>query len=920
MAPRHNGAGAFYGWLETGPVERQHERCYGRDMGVMVTLPGSHRLLAVRVAWVLILLAAGGCARQKPAQVTPAQAASEGGNEARAVLSPVVGYFEPSWGDSSGADGKGGVRLLVNGDKRLPLVESSVDMPAPGDEPTTQRPDWLLFDGPDGQSVALDFEWVTTPADKFYGKAWAGGGLAFNPSWEAIDATGARALVLWAKSSTEGIELSIGLHSASKAKGKEATGQVQLSSHGTEGPLGTTWRRFVIPLTAFPEIEQVDLSGLQQVMFNLTGGYPENERVQVSIDNVYLTSSELVSAVSKLGYLVVRDGVLLAWDSSASSVRQYRIVVNGAPVLSVPAKARSAFLPNDSVPAGQVEIQLQPEGPASPPATLTLTRRTLRSQSARVTLKDPQHQISPYIFGANWSDVSKLTDMGASVRRWGGNRTTKYNWKQDVDSAGSDWYYLNDDGVPQGTPESDKRYYRFIAETLHAGVDVNFTIPISDWIAKANPGGTRLCSFPTRLFPDQESTDGQGCGNGIRANGEKIWGNDPRLSMVENSVALQREFVKSVVRHFGTASSGGVKFYSMDNEPGLWMHTHRDTMPKGVSAARLAELNLAYARAVKSNDPSAQVIGFSAWGVMELAGSNLDFTPPGPEGYKRESQHDGERYRERKQHGGDSQFVYLLKQFRNAEARSGQRLIDVIDIHWYPELYAKNSQGEQHRIVADVPFDAKFAKAQWEALREWYDPKFKLAPSFESWTHGENAKYLWDPHHPVIPALKAILARYYPGTKLAINEYDTGSRSHYHGALLRAAALGIFMQEDVYMASHWFEAEPNQFIYFAHKLYGNYDDRGSRVQGAFVPSQSTNPDLLTFAAKQGTKTWLVLINKNPAERIATSVSLDRAPGQFKTYTLAQSLGLRLLERRAKSQARSVELELEPYTAMLVVFG
>ena len=890
-------------------------------MGIMLFMRAMRSCAPAGTALTLGLLAGfGGCTRQEPAKLAPTTAAPEADAGGEALVNPIVGFFDPSWGDSSGADGKGGVRLLVNDDKRLPLVKSSFDEPRRGDEGTAKRPEWLLFHGPEGQSVALDFEWITTPSDKFYGKAWAGGGLAFNPSWQAIDATNARALVLWAKSSVEGIELSLGLHSASKARGKEATGQVNLANHAPDGPLGTTWRRFVIPFAAFPDIEQVDLSSLQQIIFNLTGGYPENERVQVSIDNVYLTGSELVSSIAKLGYLAVSEGILLAWDSNESSAPQYRIHIDGAPVLSVPAKAGTALLPNDSLPPGKVEIQVKPDGLPSPPATLTVTRRSVGRQSARVTLGKPAHIVSPYIFGANWDEISKLVDMGVSVRRWGGNRTTKYNWKQDVDSAGSDWYYLNDEGVPKGTPESQKRYYRFIQETLRAGVDVNFTIPISDWIAKANPGGTRFCSFPTSLYPEQESTDGQGCGNGVRANGDKIWGNDPRLAMVENSVALQREFVKSVVGNFGKASAGGVKFYSMDNEPGLWMHTHRDTMPKGVSAARLAELNLAYAGAVKSVDPSAQVIGFSAWGVMELAGSNLDYTPAGPEGYKREAQRDAERFRERKQHGGDSQFIYLLEQFQKAEARAGRRLIDVVDIHWYPELYAKDSRGEQHRVVADIPFDAKFAAAQWAALREWYDPSFRLAPLFESWTHGENAQYLWDPHHPVIPALKAMLARHYPGTKLAINEYDSGSRSHYHGALLRAAALGIFMQEDVYMASHWFEAEPSQFIYFAHKLYGNYDDRGSRVRGAFVPSQSSNPDLLTFAAKRGTTTWLVLINKSPAERIRASLALGAAPGEFKTYTLAQSLGLRLLERRAKGQAGVVELDLEPYTATLVVFG
>ena len=71
--------------------------------------------------------------------------------------------------------------------------------------------------------------------------------------------------------------------------------------------------------------------------------------------------------------------------------------------------------------------------------------------------------------------------------------------------------------------------------------------------------------------------------------------------------------------------------------------------------------------------------------------------------------------------------------------------------------------------------------------------------------------------------LTKLIETHYPGTKLAINEYDTGSREHYHGALIRAAALGIFMQENLYMAQNWHQTDDTKFIYFAQKLYGNYD-------------------------------------------------------------------------------------------------
>jgi hypothetical protein len=342
-------------------------------------------------------------------------------------------------------------------------------------------------------------------------------------------------------------------------------------------------------------------------------------------------------------------------------------------------------------------------------------------------------------------------------------------------------------------------------------------------------------------------------------------------------------------------------------------------MARGVTAEKLAELNVQYAKAVKAVDPAAKVIGFGAWGMLELAGSNEDYFPPGADGYKRQKENvkESDKFREKKKHGGDSQLVYLLKRFKQAETEQGKRLIDVVDIHWYPELYGKNSKGEKHRVMDDVPYDKVFAPLQWESLREWWDPNFKATAELESWTAGDNASFLWNPHHPVIPALKKMLDTYYPGTKLAINEYDNGSPEQYQGALLRAAALGIFMQEDLYMAQNWHQTDHKKFIYWAQKLYGNYDGKGSHVGGKFVPSQSSNPDLLSYAATDRGKFTVVLINKNPTERIEAAIELPGGAGAYRTYTLAETLGLRLLESQGKAQGNRLGLVIPPYAAVLV---
>jgi hypothetical protein len=888
------------------------------------TLPKALPALGFLVAAALGLTPA--CLRP-PAPEPVQKAAAKSGTAAASEQSAFVaaGYYGPTWGDSSGKDGKGGVKLSLSSEQKLPLATGGFDKAKRGDKVTGEKSDWLLFHGPGELSLALDFIWVTKSDEKFFANTWAGGGLAFNASWAAVDGTGARYLVLWAKTNTAGVKLAVNLHSTSKSKGKEDTGPLDLSDFVPGGQLDGTWRRIVIPLSSFPEIDQVDLKGLQQVAFNVRGGYPENKSAAVYIDNIYLTNVEMVTPVANLGYLVQGDGVRLAWDKDpAEKVERFAISVNGKPVLKTDGKARSQRLLASALGSAQPAVV----GVAAVGANEVSEEQTIKIELpkgtplvATIKLGTPAHEISPLIFGVNWGSASTVKDIGVTVRRWGGNRATKYNWKYDVDSAGVDWYFLNDYSKPEGTPEEKKKYYQFIKEALAGGAQVNFGIPIATWIAKPHPDEKlRYCSYPTKLYPEQEKTDGQGCGNGKKPNGENIWDNDPNLSMVKNSPELQRAFVETVVKLFGPASRSGVQYYSMDNEPGLWMHTHRDIMPQGVSAEQLTDLNIQYATAVKTADPSAKVIGFGAWGVLELAGSNEDYLPPGPAGYKRhkEDVKEPDKFRERKKHGGDSQFVYMLKRFKQAEEKTGKRLVDIIDIHWYAELYGKDSKGEKRRILDDLPYDKAFARLQWEALREWYDPGFQPTGELESWTAGDNREHLWAPYHPVIAALRKIIDAHYPGTKLAINEYDSGSPEHYHGALLRAALLGIFMQENLYMAQNWHQTDNSKFTYWAQKLYGNYDGKGSRVAGKFVPSQSSQPDLLSYAAANGGRHTIMLINKNPAERIDATLALPSGASKYRTFTLSETLGLRLLEDQAETRGKPIGVVVPPYAAVLVV--
>ena len=55
----------------------------------------------------------------------------------------------------------------------------------------------------------------------------------------------------------------------------------------------------------------------------------------------------------------------------------------------------------------------------------------------------------------------------------------------------------------------------------------------------------------------------------------------------------------------------------------------------------------------------------------------------------------------------------------------------------------------------------------------------------------------------LIPWLQEKIAARYPGTKLAMTEYDFGGGDHISGGLAQADVLGVFGREGVYLANYW---------------------------------------------------------------------------------------------------------------------
>jgi len=97
-------------------------------------------------------------------------------------------------------------------------------------------------------------------------------------------------------------------------------------------------------------------------------------------------------------------------------------------------------------------------GPAPEPGVTPNPTEPAKVVDIRIDTSAERKPISPYIYGSN-----QELDATVTAKRFGGNRTTGYNWENNFSNAGSDWlhysdtYLLEDGGVPKGewsTPAS----------------------------------------------------------------------------------------------------------------------------------------------------------------------------------------------------------------------------------------------------------------------------------------------------------------------------------------------------------------------------------------------------------------------------------------------------------------------------------
>ncbi len=496
------------------------------------------------------------------------------------------------------------------------------------------------------------------------------------------------------------------------------------------------------------------------------------------------------------------------------------------------------------------------------------------------------HPISPLIYGVAFADERTLADLNCPLNRWGGNPTSRYNWRINADNRGSDWFFESIPGdvlQPSGGPDA------FVAGTERAGARAMITIPIIGWVAKVGEHREKLCSFSQLRYGEQTASDQWfgDAGNGIsKLTGKPIVGNDP----ADANEAADGEYHRDWITHLVKAMGAGDRWYILDNEYGLWHGTHRDVHPIGATMDECRDKMVATATVIKQADPEALVVGPEEWGWSGYLYSGFD--------QQWGTQHGWSGLPDRAKHGDQDFMPWLLDQLHAAEQAAGHRLVDVFSLHYYP-------QGGE--FGGDLSPAMQLRRNR--STRSLWDPSYQD----ETWVAAKVR---------LIPRMKEWVASHDPGLRVGITEYNWGGESGMNGATTQADVLGIFGREGLDLANRWVAPPAQSPTYQAMQLYRNYDGTRSTFGDTSVSATVADPDQLSaFAALRTSDSALtvMLVHKSLTGERAVELTLAgfTAGQTAQVWRLAEGHAITRLDDQPIS-AHGIALALPAQSVTLLV--
>ncbi len=451
------------------------------------------------------------------------------------------------------------------------------------------------------------------------------------------------------------------------------------------------------------------------------------------------------------------------------------------------------------------------------------------------------HPISPLIYGVNFPSDAQIDAGRLTVGRWGGNSVTRYNYEIDTGNTAGDYFFENIPGcfgpaqgycaTPPADPKETSGANAFFDHMKKKGMVALFTVPTIGWVAKspAKYGHPFDCGCKQAGQDSYDPYD-SACGNGQKGGQNSDCGPPTNTSKAVDP-AWAKAWVQYIVARLGPAN--GQRVYALDNEPALWSSTHRDIRKTKLGYDELWQRMRDYAVAILEADPTAKIAGPAEWGWPNYFCSDADDISKGCSAASPD----------RAAHGGVELNAWLLDQFKDYEQKNGKRILHYLDLHYYP-------QGGGNPARTRSLWDKTYKDPSW------IDDTIYLVPRMHDWVD-----------------------KHYPGTELAVSEFDFGDHGSADGAVAYAEILGIFGREGLDMATAWGAPGADEAAFSAYRLFRNFDGNGGQFESVSVKTTvSGGAGVEAYSAVSAIRATVALVNENDGPTAATVTLGSFEPG------------------------------------------
>lgn len=499
--------------------------------------------------------------------------------------------------------------------------------------------------------------------------------------------------------------------------------------------------------------------------------------------------------------------------------------------------------------------------------------------------------VSPFIYGKNnvlpstflnsgtTDEITKAIEAGVRfVRQGGGNNSTKYNWRLKL-SSHPDWYnnvYPNDwDASAKNLLDKMPGVQGMWSFQLLGKAAANTKNNFNDWgynqskwwegVAQNLAGGGQVNTTGTKA---------------------KVEGN-PDLYLMEWT---SDSTVGILDKWFGAKGLGydntKMRYWNMDNEPEIWSGTHDDVMKTQITAEEFMQRYFRVAKAARAKFSNIKLVGpvpANEWQWYRWGNGAIPYK--------------GKNY---------CWLEYFILRIAEEEIASGIKLLDVLDIHYYPSSSDAATCLQFHRVFFDRNYmypeanGVKTVNGGWDASIN----KEYILGRCTDWL----VKYKGTSH----------------GVTFGLTETDIASSNPNVQALWYASMMGEFMKNGVEIFTPW---SWKVGMWETLHLYSRYNKTN------YVQATSQNETMISAYPTVNDATdsmTVVLINRNLTSKQTVNLNFigfllkDRSYSMYSisnltgTETFVSHTNNKLAKKDVTASQNQITVELDPLSVNSII--